>query len=220
MSIRRSPERRPARTRPASWLLAGALLAGVLQGCVPLAATGLAVGGMSALDRRTLGAQTDDQAIEFRAGSQLRQAGERMRGVSVTSYNGKVLISGQVPNDAAKADAERIIASVANVRSVHNELAVGPRPAVATSVTDATLTARIKASLVEARDLQAQSIKVISEYGEVYLMGMVTRREGDRAAQVAAGVAGVRRVVTAFEYLSEDELARIQRRPAGGEPAK
>lgn len=186
---------------------AGLLLLGSLPACVPLAATGIAVGGLAMLDRRTVGAQTDDQAIEIRAASALRKVAGAA-GVSVTSFNRKVLLTGQVASEDDKRAAEAAVAGLPNVRSIHNELQVLGRPSLATSAADTSITARVKAALVDAQDLHANVIKVITESGTVYLMGLVSRREADRAAQVASRVAGVQRVVTVFEYITEEEAKR------------
>lgn len=189
-------------------LLVGAVLAASIgaSGCVPVVATGAAVGTLAALDRRTVGAQTEDQAIELKAAMQIR---ERIgSGVSVTSYNRKVLLTGQVANENDKRTAEAIVADIANVRSIHNELQVSGVPSLSTSAADAAITARVKAAFVDAKDLQANTIKVVTEAGTVFLMGLVSRREADRAANVASRVAGVQRVVTVFEYITEEEAAR------------
>ncbi len=192
----------------AAMLALGACLS-VLSGCFPLAATGVAVGAMSFTDRRTVGAQAEDQAIEFKAGNRLREAMPDLRGVSVTSFNRKVLLTGQVSDEKLKQDCEAVVAKVDNVRSVHNELQLGFRPSWATSATDTTTSARVKAALFETKDLQANSVKVVTESAVVYLMGLVTAREGERAAQVAARLSGVQRVVTVFEYITDEELARM-----------
>jgi osmotically-inducible protein OsmY len=189
---------------------AAALLATVLAapGCVPLVATGAAVGTLAALDRRTLGAQTEDQEIELRAANRMRGALAQPGGVSVTSYNRKVLLTGQVASEDDKRAAEAAVGALPNVRSVHNELQVLGRPSLATSAADTAITARVKAALLDAQDLHANVIKVVTESGTVYLMGLVSRREADRAAQVASRVAGVQRVVTVFEFITEEEVKR------------
>ena len=191
--------------------VAGALLASTLalSGCIGLAATGVAVGTMAALDRRTVGAQTEDQGIELKAYGQLREAIEQSGGISVTSYNRKVLLTGQVASEQDKRKAEQIVAGIANVRSVHNELQVLGRPSLTTSAADTAITARVKTALVESQDVQANTVKVVTESGTVYLMGLVTRREADRAAQIASNVAGVQRVVTVFELITEDQAKQV-----------
>jgi osmotically-inducible protein OsmY len=189
--------------------LVGSTLA--LSGCFPLAATGVVVGAMAANDRRTIGAQTEDTGIEVKAAAQLRQQLPDAGGIGVTSFNRKVLLTGQVLEERSRTEAAAIVGKLDNVRSVHNELQVAGRVSLGTSAADTSITARVKAMLIEARDIQATTIKVVTEAGVVYLMGIVTRAEGDRAAQVASRVAGVQRVVTVFEYVSADELARIER---------
>lgn len=190
--------------------LVAALLASALatSGCLPLVATGAAVGTLAALDRRTLGAQTEDQEIELRATNRMRDALKQPGGVSVTSFNRKVLLTGQVASEDDKRAAEAAVAGLPNVRSIHNELQVLGRPSLATSAADTSITARVKTALVDAQDLHANVIKVITESGTVYLMGLVSRREADRAAQVASRVSGVQRVVTVFEYITEEEAKR------------
>ncbi|MCO5107922.1 MAG: BON domain-containing protein [Burkholderiaceae bacterium] len=192
--------------------LVAALLASAMaaSGCLPLAATGAAVGTLAALDRRTLGAQTEDQEIELKASNRMREALKQPGGVSVTSFNRKVLLTGQVASEDDKRAAEAAVAALPNVRSIHNELQVLGRPSLAASAADASTTARVKAALVDAQDLHANVIKVVTESGTVYLMGLVSRREADRAAQVASRVAGVQRVVTVFEYITEEEVKRAQ----------
>jgi osmotically-inducible protein OsmY len=217
----RSERTSRARTRAARLLSAagaGALLAAALQGCAPLLVGGAAVGGaLIAIDRRTAGVQLEDEAIELKAANRLRETfGERAH-VNVTSYNRMVLITGEVPADGDRANAEQVVAKIENVRSTVNELAVmGPSSLTARS-NDTLLTGRVKAALVDARDLQANAIKVVTERGTVHLMGRVTEREATRASEVARGVSGVQKVVRVFEILSEAELAALQKNSA---PAK
>ena len=189
--------------------LVGSTLA--ISGCFPLAATGVVVGTLAATDRRTIGAQTEDTGIEVKAAAQLRQQLSDAGGISVTSFNRKVLLTGQVPDERSRTEAGAVVGKLDNVLSVHNELQVAGRASMTSEAADTSITARVKAMLIEARDLQANTIKVVTEAGVVYLMGVVTRAEGDRAAQVASRVAGVQRVVTVFEYVTADELARIER---------
>ncbi len=194
-------------------LLAGLLLGTGLgaSGCLPIVATGTAVGTLAAIDRRTLGAQTEDQGIELKGAAQIH---ERLgRGVSVTSYNRKVLLTGQVATAADKRTAEAIIAALPNVRSIHNELQVAGVTSVTTTAADASITTRVKAAFVNTPELQANTIKVVTEAGIVYLMGLVSAREGELAARTAARVSGVQRVVTVFEYLSEEEVQQMKKQP-------
>lgn len=206
-------------------LLAGALLAGALAGCAPLLIGGAAVGTMVAFDRRTSGAQLEDETIELRAASNLRQAlGERGH-VNVTSYNRQVLLTGEVPNAADKQTAEQVVARVENVRGIINELAVMGSSSLAQRSSDALVTGKVKASLVDARDLYVGAFKVVTERGTVYLMGRVTQREADRATQMTRTIGGVQRVVRVFDIISDEELRRLapdqapQARPAAAPPA-
>ena len=194
--------------------LVGALIGSTLatSGCVPLVATGMAVGALAALDRRTVGAQTEDTEIELRGASRMTDAIKGSKGVAVTSYNRRVLLTGQVPDQTAKTDAERTIRQIPGVREVHNELEMIERVSFSTTANDASITARVKAGFIEQKALAANAVKVVTENGIVYLMGLVTEREGPVYAGIASRVSGVRRVVTLYEYITEEELARINAR--------
>jgi len=211
-----SPITRTARRRslsgPRTALLA--VLVGITlanAGCFPIVATGVVVGTMAVLDRRTVGAQTEDQSIELKALGELRQQLPGSGGVSVTSFNRTVLLTGQVLDAETKRRASEITGKIENVRTVHNELVVSGRASVGVYAADSALTTKVRSALVEAKDLQSSAFKVVSESEVVYLMGIVTRAEGDRAAQLVSRVSGVKRVVTVFEYVTADELARIER---------
>ncbi len=188
-----------------------------LTGCFPVVATGMVAGALSVADRRTTGAQADDQAIELKAFNQFR---ERFKSdqvsLSVTSFNRIALLTGYAPNESVRTEAAKIVASIDNVRSVINEVVLGPAPSLRTYGSDTLLTARIKTSLLEAKDLQANVIKVYTDSSTVYLMGVVTEREAKRATDIASRVSGVRRVIRAFEIISEAELSRIQLQSGGG----
>jgi osmotically-inducible protein OsmY len=195
-------------------VVVAALLASTFaaSGCLPLAATGIAVGTLAVLDRRTVGAQTEDTEIEIRAANRLPDAIKGARGVAITSYNRRVLLTGQVPDEAARAEAERAVRQVPGVREVFNELEVADRVTFSTTASDSAITARVKAGFVEQKALNSNVVKVVTENGVVFLMGLVTQREGPGYATVASRVPGVRRVVTLFEYISEEELQRINAR--------
>ena len=192
------------------WALSLALLsiAGSLAACAPLM-LGSAIGGaFVATDRRTSGAQLEDQGIEFKAAHRLRGAlGERGH-VNVTSYNRVVLLVGEVSSDADKLTAEQVAARVENVRSVVNELAVTGNSSLTSRSNDLLLQAKVKATLVDARDVMANAFKLVVERGEVFLMGMVTEREANRAAELASSVGGVQKVIKVLHIITEDELAR------------
>ncbi len=197
-------------------ILAAVLGASLLQaGCVPLVLGGAAVGGaLVVTDRRTSGAQVEDQGIELKIAARIReQLGDRVH-INVNSYNRLVLLTGETRNDEDRAAVERIAAGVENVSSVLNEVGVGMLSSLSSRAKDVTLSAKIKASLVDARDLISNAFYVVVERGNVYIMGRVTEREAHRASEVARGVSGVQKVVRAMEIISEDELARISPKPA------
>ena len=198
--------------RPAAGPLLLALAAALLVGCVPMV-VGTAVVGTAvvATDRRGGGSQVDDELIQMKSGSRLEEAfpDGRVR-VNVTSYNRMVLLTGQVPNDADKATVEQVIAKMDNVQSVINELSVGPATTLKERSNDAYITTKVRASIVDAQDLFANSIKIVTHRGVVYLMGRVTEREANHAAELARGVSGVVKVVKVFEIISEADLARMQ----------
>lgn len=187
--------------------LAAALLAGSLAGCAPLIIGGAAVGtALVATDRRTSGAQLDDEAIELRSVARLTEAlGDRAH-VNVTSYNRQVLLTGEVPSETARQHAEAIVAKVENVMGVVNELAVMPATSLTQRSADTLITGKVRASLVDASDLQANAFKVVTERGVVYLMGRVTPREAERGTQIARQVSGVLKVVRIFEIIDPASL--------------
>ncbi len=188
----------------------GILLVSHLSGCVGLAATGAAVGVMAATDRRSIGTQTDDQAIELRAFARLQEALKNPGGVSATSYNRKVLLTGQVLDQQAKEAAGRAVASIEGVKGVYNELEVTGRASIGTQTADTVTTTRVKAAFVEAKNIESNAIKVVTEKGVVYLMGIVTREEQERAAQIASRVSGVQKVVTLFDLVSAAEVKAME----------
>lgn len=197
-------------------LLAGALAASTLLGaCAPLLMGGAIVGSsMMVTDRRTSGTQLEDQSIEFKAA---KRAGDLLgeRGhVNVTSYNRLVLITGEVPTEADKANVEQTVARIDNVRSVVNELVLGMPTSIGNRSSDTLITSKVKASMVDAKDVQASAFKVVTERSVVYLMGRVTEREANRAADISRGVSGVTKVVKVFEVVSEAELAGTAPAPA------
>jgi osmotically-inducible protein OsmY len=186
--------------------VAVALLGGLLAGCAPLILGGAAVGTLMATDRRTSGAQIDDEAIELRAAVRIREAlGDQVH-INVTSYNRQVLLTGEVPSEAARARAGQIAGNVDNVRGVVNELAALAPTTVAQRSADLLVTGKVRASFVDASDLQVNAFKVVTERGVVYLMGRVTPREAERATSIARTISGVQKVVRMFEPLDAEDL--------------
>lgn len=194
-------------------LAAGAFAAG-LSACAPLIVGGAVVGGVMAVDRRTAGTQIEDEGIELRAVNRIRETlGDRAH-VNVTSYNRQALLTGEVASAQDRQTAEQIVAQVENTRSVVNDLAVMPVSSLSQRSSDTFITGKVRASLVDARDISANSFKVVTERNIVYLMGRVTQREANRATEIARGVSDVSKVVRVFEIVSEEELRRIAPQPA------
>jgi osmotically-inducible protein OsmY len=171
--------------------------------CVPLLIGGAVVGTAAvATDRRSAGAQVDDEVIETKSALAIT---ERFKGndfhVNVTSFNGIVLITGEVPSTGAKAEVEQVVRVNPKVRAVQNELVVGPATDIGSRSNDTLITSKVKTRFVEANKFQINYVKVVTENGVVYLMGIVRREEGDAAAEIARTTSGVQRVVKVFEYI-------------------
>jgi osmotically-inducible protein OsmY len=204
---------------PVLMVLAAAALAGSLSACAPLMIGGAAVGTMMAYDRRTSGAQVEDEGIELHGASALREAfGDRAH-INITSYNRQVLLTGEVPREQDKQTAQQAISRVENVKSVVNELAVMLNTSLAKRSNDTLITGKVKASLVDNRNLSVSAFKVVTERGVVYLMGRVTQREADLATQITRNINGVQRVVRLFEIITDDEARRLQPSLGGSAPA-
>jgi osmotically-inducible protein OsmY len=206
------------RSRVAAAVLAAVTLTVGLSACAPLIVGGAVGGALVAVDRRTSGAQLDDQGIELRASNRLKdELGDARARVAVSSYNRRVLLTGEAASEAVKTQITQIVSGVSNVREVVNELGVTNSPTLKERATDTLITGRLKASLVDAKDLAATSFKVVTERGTVYLMGRVTQREADRATNIARNIPGVSRVVRVLEIITEQELANMQPKPAANE---
>ncbi len=172
----------------------------VLSGCLAVAAGGVAAGFLVAEDRRTVGTITEDQGIELKVSNRIDEKVKDGH-VNVTSFNRTVLLTGEVPTEAAKTDAERIARAVDNVRSVFNELRVSGNTSLQARTNDSVLTSKVKARFVDARKFSPVHVKVVSENGAVYLMGLVKRQEAADATEVARTTGGAQKVVRVFEYL-------------------
>jgi osmotically-inducible protein OsmY len=187
-------------------LVLGSLM-GVLGGCAAVVVGGMIAGTvMVASDRRTSGSQLNDEGIEIRAKNRLKEKFGERGNFSVTSYNGRVLLTGEVAGNSDKLAAEQLVFQVENVKLVVNELTVaGSTSTLQERTNDTLITSRVKTSLIEAKDLQSNAFKVVTERGVVYLMGRVTQREADRSTDIARSTSGVVKVVRSFEFISEDE---------------
>jgi osmotically-inducible protein OsmY len=182
-----------------------------LMGCEALIVGGAVMTGVMATDRRTTGTLVEDESIEIKVASAVRkEMGDRIH-LNVTSFNRQVLLSGEVRTAADKERAEKLASSQENVNAVVNDLAVMPISSLTQRSKDTVITGRVKASFVDAKDLQVNAIKVVTERGIVYLMGRVTSREAKRATDIARSIGGVTKVVRVFEEISEQELQRLSR---------
>lgn len=196
-------------------VLAAAAAVTALGACAPIVVGGAMVGSaLMVTDRRTSGAQVEDQAIELKGVNRAREiVGDRGH-INITSYNRQVLLTGEVPSEADKAAIEQNVARIENVRSIVNEFGVMGASSLTSRSNDTILTSKVKASFVDAKDIFANAFKVVTERGTVYLMGRVTEREATRAADLTRSIAGVQKVVRVFEILTEAELADLQPKPA------
>lgn len=187
--------------KKAASLLLLALLTPTLQGCFPVVAAGVGAGTLMASDRRTSGAYIEDESIENKSVSLVKKEYDKSVHVNITSFNRHVLLTGEVPTEAAKADIGRLAASVENVRGITNELTVGMQSSVSARSNDALITSNVKTRFIGDNRFHANDVKVITEANVVYLMGLVYRKEGDAAAEIASESKGVDRVVKVFEYM-------------------
>jgi osmotically-inducible protein OsmY len=180
-----------------------------LGGCVPLMVGGAVMGGMVATDRRTSGTVVEDEGIELKAAARIRDnLGQRVH-VNVTSYNRQVLLTGEVPSAQDKQLVEQAAAQTENVRNVVNELEVLGSSTLTQRSSDTVVTGRVKAALLDAKDLFSNSFKIVTERGITYVMGRVTQREANRATDIITATPGVLKVVRVLEILSEEELTRM-----------
>jgi osmotically-inducible protein OsmY len=206
--------------RAARVVLLALAAASVLPACAPVLVGGAMVGGaLASVDRRTAGTQVEDQAIELKAVARVREITNDQANVNATSYNRIVLLTGEVPDAATRSAVEQSIGRIEGVRSVVNELAVMGKTTLTARSNDAVLSARVKAGFIDAKDLQANTVKVTTERGVVHLMGRVTEREATRAVAVARSVPGVQKVVRVFEILTDAQLAELLN-SSGQQPKK
>jgi osmotically-inducible protein OsmY len=192
-----------------------------VTGCVPaVIATGATVGVMSAQDRRSTGVQADDEGIEWKAMQSVPERYAAASHLNFTSFNQRLLITGEVPSEEARIAIGEQAAKVLGVKEVLNETAVGPASSLSARSNDSYITSKVKARLVDEKNISANHIKVVTENGIVYLMGIVTERESRVAVAVARTTEGVRKVVNVMQVMSDAEIQRLTVFPsAGGSPA-
>ena len=194
-------------TRRGAAVMLASVLAVTLSACAPLVLGGAVGGAFVVTDRRTSGAQLEDQGIELKAERRVREnLGDKVH-VNVSAYNRVALITGEAPSETERQAVEKWVASTENVQSVVNELAIMGSSSLTARSSDVIIANKVRLTFVDARDLQSNAFKVVVERGEVFLMGMVTEREANRAAELASTVSGVQKVVKVFHIISEAELA-------------
>lgn len=183
--------------------------ASVLQGCIPLFVGGAGVAVAMTADRRSSGAYVDDESIEWKAGKWINdRLGDKVH-VNATAFNRKLLLTGEAFNEESREEAGRIAATVETVREVVNELRVAPTSSLSARANDSYISSKVKARFVDQKDFHIQQVKVVTEAGTTYLMGLVTEREGTAATEIARTTKGVQKVVRVFEYISEEEARRL-----------
>jgi osmotically-inducible protein OsmY len=192
----------------AAAVLCGTMITG-LQGCAEVMIGTAVMGSLAATDRRTLGAQTEDKAIVLKGETRVSRLVGEAGHVNVNSYNRKVLLTGEVRDEAMKQAVEREVAAIDGVISIVNDIGIMAPSSLSARSNDTLITGKVKASFIDNKTLQVNALKVVTERGAVYLMGLVTPREGDLATEVTRQVGGVQKVVKVFEYISEDELKQI-----------
>lgn len=183
-------------------LLALLALAPQLQGCVEMAVVGAGAAALAASDRRSLGAQTEDQEIELRGASRIdKRFGDRAH-IDITSYNRNVLLTGEAPDAAARAQAEGIVREIPNVRGVVNAIQIAGVSSYTARANDSYLTSKVKARFLDnGGSFSVNQVKVVTESSVVYLLGLVTHKEADAAVEIARTTGGVQKVVRVFEYI-------------------
>lgn len=177
-------------------------LTALFSGCAAVVIGGAAAaGGAVAVDRRQPDVMATDERIELTANQRIEKKAAAGGHINVTSYNRQLLLTGEIATDALKQEAESIGAAVPDVRSVANELTVGPPSSMETRSRDTYITGQVKARMVSAQKFNPLHVKVVTENGVVYLMGLVTEKEATDAAHVASTTSGVKKVVRVFEYI-------------------
>ncbi len=196
-----------------------AALAPVLAGCFGAAAVGVGAGALSYADRRLTEVQLTDEGIEIRAVNRVAEKyGDRVH-LNVTSYNRTVLLTGEVPDAATRADIEKLVSGVANVKAISNELQVAGVSSLTSRSNDVFITSKVKARFIDANRFAANHVKVITENSVVYLMGLVTQAESAAAVEIARTTGGVQKVVRVFEVISEEEARRLSPQAPAQPPA-
>jgi osmotically-inducible protein OsmY len=187
----------------------GATLLPALQGCFPVVAAGVTTGVMATVDRRSVGTQTEDESIEWKASSRVSEKIKDKTHLNFTSFNRKVLVTGEVPTAEAKAEIDRVVAAVPNVLGVHNEVAVAPLSSYTDRSNDSFITSKVKTRSVDTGKFNPIQLKVVTEASVTYLMGLMTQAEADAAINVARTTAGVKKVVNLIEIITPEKAREL-----------
>jgi osmotically-inducible protein OsmY len=192
----------------ATWLLLAALLP-ALAGCFGVAVVGAGAGALMLADRRPSDTYITDEAIETRTGNRISEKFADKAHVNVTSYNRTVLLTGEAIDGGIKAEVEKVVSGVPNVKAITNELQIAGASSFGSRSSDAYVSSKVKARFIDANRFAANHVKVVTESGVVYLLGIVTRQEADAAVEIARTTAGVQRVVRVFEYIAEEQARQL-----------
>lgn len=194
-------------------LLLGATLLPTLQGCFPVVAAGVTTGVLATMDRRSIGAQTEDETIEWKASARVREKfGDKVH-VNFTSYNRKVLLTGEVPSAEIKAEVERVVTGIPNVQGVHNELAMAGLTTFSARSNDTYITSKVKGRFIDTNKFNPVHVKVVTEAGAVYLLGQVTQREADIAVEVTRTTSGVVKVINLMDVITDAKARELDLPP-------
>lgn len=190
-----------------------AFITPLLTGCFGAAVVGVGAGALMIADRRPSETYLTDEGIEVRAVSRINERfGDRVH-INVTSYNRNALLTGEVPDAATRSEVEKLVSRVPNLKAISNELQIAGNSSLAARSNDTYITSKVKARFIDANTFSVNHVKVVTEAGAVYLLGLVTQREADAAIEVTRTTGGVQKVVRVFEIISEQEAVRLDNRP-------
>lgn len=201
------------------WLVLAAMTP-VLAGCFGASVVGVGAGALLVADRRPSETYLTDESIELRAGNRIGEKFDKLAHVNATSYNRSVLLTGEVPDAAAKAEVEKIAGGVPNVKAISNEVQIAGVSTFGARSNDAYITSKVKARFLDANKFATNHVKVVSEAGVVYLLGLVTQRESDAAVEIARTTGGVQKVVRVFEIISEEQARQMDAQPSSDTAGK
>ena len=200
-------------------LFVGAAVLPTLEGCFPIVATGATAGVLAAVDRRSVGTQTEDETIEWKASARINERlGDRAH-VNVTAYNRKALLTGEAFTEEAKAEVDKVVKEIPNVQGTYNEIVVAPTSSFSARSNDAFITSKIKSRSVDNGKFNPVHVKVITEAGTAFLLGMVTQAEADAAIEVARTTSGVKKVVNLTEIITISQASGMDKAAQNNKPA-